>query len=117
MLAPVLSSLVTAIPSALVDVALLSVAVLRWTRHPRVSMLASVSAVMMLLLDVLARAVFVVLPIKLRESGRSMSDLGVIYAVVGGVSGLLHALAVGLLVVAVFADRETAVREGRFVPR
>ena len=105
MLAPVLSSLVTAIPSVLVDVVLLVVAVGRWNRHPRVSMLASTSAVMMLVLDLLGRAVFAVLPLKLHQSGRSASELGVIFAVIGGLSGLLHALAVGLLVIAVFSER------------
>jgi hypothetical protein len=113
MLAPVLSSLLTAIPSALVDVALLATAVLRWNRHPRISMLASTSAVMMLLLDLLVRATFAVLPLKLRESGRSVSELGVIYAVIGGVSGLLHAVAVGLLVIAVFSDRPAGTGEFR----
>ena len=107
MLAPVLSSLVTAIPSAAVDVALLVTAVLRWNRHPRVSMLASISAVMMLLLDLLVRATFAVLPLKLHESGRSVADLGVLYAIIGGVTGLLHALAVGLLVIAAFSERNT----------
>ncbi|MDP2270041.1 MAG: hypothetical protein Q8N23_28455 [Archangium sp.] len=105
MLPAVLSSLVTAIPSLLVDVTLLSMAILRWNRHPRVSMLAAVSAVMLLLLDLLGRTVFAILPMKLHDSGRSTSDLGVIYAVLGGVSGLLHAVAMGLLVAAVFSDR------------
>jgi hypothetical protein len=105
MLMLMLSSLVTSIPIVIVDVALMVVAIARWNRHPRVSMLAATSAVVMLVLDVLARAMFVVLPLKLRESGRSVADLGVVYSVLGGVTGLFHAIAVGLLVAAVFADR------------
>lgn len=104
----VLSSLVTSIPSVIVDVALLVVAILRWNRHPRISMLASTSAVLLLLLDVLARAAFAVMPYKLEESGRSMASLGVLYAVLGGASSLLHALALTLLVVAVFSERGPA---------
>lgn len=110
MLPAILSSLVTAIPSLLVDVALLSVAILRWERHPRVSMLAATSAVMMLLLDLLARSVFAILPMKMHDAGRSSADLSVIYAVISGVSGLLHAVALGLLVAAVFTERGAPAR-------
>ncbi len=116
LLPAVLSSLLTAIPSLLVDVALLSLAIMRWNRHPRVSMLASVSAVMLLLLDLLGRTVFAILPLKLRASGRSVSDLGVIYAVMGGASGLLHAVAMGLLVAAVFSDRVVSAAPERSSP-
>jgi hypothetical protein len=108
MLLSVLPSLLTSLPSVLVDVALMVVAVARWNRHPRVSMLACTSAVMLLVLDLVVRALFAVLPLKLHESGRSMADTGVIYGVLGGVSGLLHAVALGLLVAAVFCDRTPA---------
>ncbi len=112
MLPAVLSSLVTGIPTLLVDVALLSMAIMRWNRHPRVSMLASIAAVMLMLLDLISRSIFVILPTKLEQAGRSMSELGLIYAVVGGLSGLLHAVAMGLLVAAVFSDRVvSAARE------
>lgn len=105
MLLSALPSLVTSIPSVLVDVVLMVVAIARWNRHPRVSMLACTSAVLMLVLDVLVRALFAVLPFRLHESGRSMADTGAIYGVLGGISGLLHAVALGLLVAAVFSDR------------
>lgn len=110
MLGVVFASLVTAIPSVLVDVTLLVVAIARWNRHPRISMLASVSAVLMLLLDLLVRAVFAVLPLRLHESGRTASDFGVFYAVISGLSGLLHAVAIGLLAVAVFSERAVPAR-------
>jgi hypothetical protein len=101
-----LGSLVTSIPSVLVDITLLVVAMSRWNRHPRISMLACTSGVLMLVLDVLVRAVFAILPLKLRESGHSTTEMGVIYSVMGGVSGLAHAVAIGLLVAAVFSDRQ-----------
>lgn len=110
MLPAILSSLVTAIPSLLVDVALLSVAIMRWARHPRVSMLASTSAVLMLLLDLLGRSVFAILPLKMHQAGRSAGDITLIYGVISGVSGLLHAVALGLLVVAVFTERGAPAR-------
>ena len=39
-----LGSLVTSIPSVLVDITLLVVAMSRWNRHPRISMLACTSS-------------------------------------------------------------------------
>lgn len=111
MLPVVASTLLTAIPSLAVDVLLLVLAMSRWTRHPRVSMLASASAVLMMTLDSLVRVFFATLPMKLRESGRSTAELGSIFAVVGGVSSVLHAIAIGLLVAAVFVDRGTPERE------
>jgi hypothetical protein len=111
MLPVVASTLLTAIPSLLVDVLLLVLAMSRWARHPRVSMLACSSAVLMLLLDSLSRVAFAILPFKLRESGRSTADLGVVYAVLGGASSLLHAVALGLLVAAVFSERDRGAPE------
>ena len=105
MLTVVLSSLVTSSPVLAIDVTLLVVAVARWNRHPRVSMLAAFSGGMLLLLDLLGRAFFTILPLKLQQGGRSAADLGIIYAFAGGISSLLHAVAMGLLIAAVFADR------------
>jgi type IV secretory pathway VirB6-like protein len=105
MLMPMLSTLVTAIPSVIIDGTLLAMAVSRWNKHPRVSMYAATAAVMLLVTDLLVRAAFAILPLKLHESGRSASDLGVLYAIFGGISGLFHAVAMGLLVAAVFTDR------------
>jgi hypothetical protein len=107
MLSVVLSSLVTSIPTLAVDVALLIVAVSRWNRHPRVSMFAASAGGLLLMLDLLGRAFFTILPLKLRDSGRSVTDMGIVYAVLGGVSSLLHAIAMGLLIAAVFSERPT----------
>jgi hypothetical protein len=105
MLGVVLASLVTAIPTLLVDVALIAIAVSRWNRHPRVSMLAAFSGGLLFVLDLLGRAFFTILPLKMHETGRSTADLSVVYAVAGGASSLLHAIAMGLLIAAVFAER------------
>lgn len=113
LLLSVLPALVTSLPAVIVDVVLLVVAVARWNRHPRVSMLAATSGVLMLVLDLLVRALFTILPLKLHESGRSMADTGVLYALLGGVSGLLHALAIALLVAAVFSDRGASPNQVR----
>ena len=110
-IAPVLSSLLTSVPSLIVDVALIALAVSRWNRHPRVSMLAATSGVVLLVLDVVGRAFFAMLPAWASQQGRSVSELGVVFAAAGLVSSGLHAIAMGVLVAAVFAERGAA-RQG-----
>ena len=105
MLPAVLSSLVTSIPTLAVDVVLLVVAVSRWNRHPRVSMFAASAGGLLLMLDLLGRAFFAILPLKLHESGTSPASMGIYYAVLGGASSLLHAIAMSLLIAAVFSER------------
>ncbi len=105
MLPAVLSSLVTSIPTLAVDVVLLIVAVARWNRHPRVSMFAAAAGGLLLMLDLLGRAFFAILPLKLHESGTSTASMGLYYAVLGGASSLLHAIAMSLLIAAVFSER------------
>lgn len=103
-----LSSLLTSVPSLVVDVALIALAVSRWGRHPRVSMLAATAGVVLLVLDVVGRAFFALLPAWASQQGRPVSELGAIYAAVGLVSSALHAVAMGVLVAAVFTERGTA---------
>ena len=105
MLIAVLSSLVPSIPTVIVEVTMLAIAVSRWNKHPRVSMLVASSAVLLLMLDLLVRAAYVILPMKMQESGRTIADMGIFYVVLGGASGLLHAIALGLLIAAVFSER------------
>ena len=107
MLPAVLSSLVTSIPTLAVDVALLVVAVSRWNRHPRVSMFAASAGGLLLMIDLLGRAFFAILPVKLHESGMAAGSMGIYFAVLGGVSSLLHAIAMALLIAAVFSERPT----------
>ena len=63
---------------------------------------------LLLLLDVPARAAFAIMPLKLAQSGRSLADNEVLYAVLRGASTMLHALALTLLVVAVCSERRPA---------
>lgn len=113
MLLPLLSSLVTSLPTLVIDVVLLVVAIARWNQHPKVSMLAATSSVLLLVGDLLFRAAFTVLPLKAVESGRDPSDLTLMYGVLSVASGLVHALALGLLVAAVFSDRRPVLPSGR----
>ena len=105
MLLKALGSLVPAIPILLALIALLALAVSRWNRHPRVSMLSSTAAVMMIFLELTVRALAVILPFKMHESGQSAAELGTIFAIVGGISGVLRAIALVLVTLAIFSER------------
>lgn len=104
--APVLlSSLVVALPQLVVEGALLAIAVSRWNRHPRVSMLAAGAGVTMLLLDLVAHPLLSMLPLWLTQRGSTATQVGVPLAVAGLASSVLHAVALGVLIAAVFAER------------
>lgn len=105
---PAATSLIPGIPVFSVDIVFFVLAVSRWSKHPRVSMYAASGSLLLLLVDVSSRALSVVLPLRLTSQGRDVVQLGVIFAVVGGVSALLHAVALGLLAAAVFVDRGPA---------
>jgi hypothetical protein len=102
---PVLASLVTAIPIALVELALLVMAVSRRKRHPRVSMLAGTSAALMFLLDVPGRGLLTVLPTKLLESGSNTAAAASLYGSIELAYFSLYAVALGLLSAAAFIGR------------
>ncbi|MFZ5439924.1 MAG: hypothetical protein ACOZQL_07930 [Myxococcota bacterium] len=100
-----LSSLVVALPHLVVLVALVALAISRWNRHPRVSMLAASAGVLMLLIDLVAHPLVTALPLWLVEHGRTASEAGIPLAIVGFGSSVLSAIGLGVLVAAVFAER------------
>ena len=106
MLFPVLASLATMLPVILVEGALLVMAVVKAREYPRVSMYAGSAAALMLVVGIVSRVLSVTLPMQLRDSGRSISDVTVMMSAVGIGASVLHALALALLVAAVFAERE-----------
>lgn len=100
------ASLLTALPSVAVYVVVIVVAVSKWNQHPRASMFAAAGAGLLMLLDLLSRAFFTVMPLKLmREESMPASAMGTWMTVAGVVSGLLHAIALGVLAAAIFVDR------------
>jgi hypothetical protein len=105
-LAPVLTSLATMLPVILVEVALLVMAIVKAREMPKVSMYAGAAASLMLLVGIVSRVLSVAMPMQLRDSGKSVAQIGVTMSVIGITSSLLHALALALLVAAVFAERD-----------
>jgi hypothetical protein len=106
MLIPVLAALATMLPNILVEGALLVMAIVKAREYPKVSMYAGSAAALMLVVGVISRVLSVTLPLQLKDSGRSISDVGVMMSAVGIGSSMLHALALALLVAAVFAERD-----------
>lgn len=104
-LLPMLSTLVAAIPSMLIDGVLIGLAVSRWNRHPRASLFAASAGGLLLMLDVIGRLAMTWLPMRMRERGQDLTSMTTTLVAVGGINTLLHAVAMGLVVAAVFADR------------
>lgn len=98
-------SLVAVLPQLVVEGALLALAVSRWNRHPRISMMAAGAGVTLLLLDVVAHPLLSALPMWLTQRGSSLADVTVPLIVAGLVSSVLRAVALGVLIAAVFAER------------
>ena len=107
-LLPMLGVLVTSLPVFLVEIAVIVLAVSRWNRHPKVSMLAATAMGIMLVVELISRTASVLLPMRLMGEGRSAAELGVVFAVIGGISALTHAVALGLLAGAIFSERGPA---------
>jgi len=102
---PLLSALVTMLPTVIAEVVVVVVAVSRWNRHPKISMLATTAMLVMLVVEVVGRSASVLLPMRMMGEGRSTAELGMIFAVLGGVSSMVHAIALGLLAAAIFGER------------
>ncbi|MFT3711155.1 MAG: hypothetical protein QM817_26295 [Archangium sp.] len=100
-----LSTLATGLPTFIVDVVLIAMAVAKWNKHPQVSMYAAGGGSFLLLLDLLFRSLFVILPMKLRENGMAPAQMSVYLGAMSVVGSLLHAVAMGLLIAAIFSDR------------
>ncbi len=100
----VLGVLVTSLPALIAEVVLLTLALMRWSRHPRVSMLATAGA-SLLLFDGVFSAFFVLVPLKMQEQGLTAADMGKVLGVMGLARSVIFAVGIGLLVGAVFAER------------
>ncbi|MGV3620852.1 MAG: hypothetical protein ACO1OB_08545 [Archangium sp.] len=110
MLPMVLGSLVAALPQLLVLVAALIIAMNKWSTLPTVGMYVAAGAGVLLLTTLISRGVLTALPVMWMQNGVSSGDVGLRMTGVSVVTSLLHAIGLGLLVAAVFAQRE-ATRE------
>jgi len=100
----VLAVLATNLPALIAEIVLLSLALLRRDRHPRVSTLAACGAGLLLFEGVLS-ATSILIPFKLQEQGLSTTQTGMVLGAFGLAQSVLFATGLGLIVGAVFAER------------
>ncbi len=94
----VLTTILMSVPSLLVELAALVLALARWSRHPTVSMLVVVSSGVHLF----TRLAFAVVPMVMTRVGGA-SEMSLVY----GAIGLVGTLGQVMLVAAVFTGRQT----------
>lgn len=100
------SSLLLRTPLLIVYGVALGYAVVRWDKHPQVSLLV-VLAVAGLALQLVAGTLLTTwLPLQMRASGKSANEIGAFFSLYGIVSGLLGAGCWAMVVAAIFGWRE-----------
>jgi hypothetical protein len=104
-LAIAFGSLVPQLPSIVVMIVGIILALSRWNKHPKISMLIVIA----LALDIAISLIFPIVQAAVIGSGARGSEVGLIFAVWGITSGLLRAAALGLLVWAGLGWREGTV--------
>jgi len=103
-----LPTLLIQVPLMLVMIAGIGLALARWQRHPRVSALLVIALVLQLA-STLSQPILQGI---LLSSGRSVSEMSGVFAILGIFSSLLHAVLLGLILWAVLGWRNTANTHG-----
>ena len=80
-------------------------AVVRWDKHPQVSLLVVLAVAGLALQLVVGTFVSTWMPMRLRHSGSSAGDVGAFFSLYGLVSGVIAAGCWGMLVAALFGWR------------
>ncbi len=83
------------------------IAAARWTRHPRVSLLAICGLVVLLIQDSLWTLINPWLQMTVLRGGIRMTQLSLVLGVIGFVGSLIRALGWGLVLGALFSTRNT----------
>jgi hypothetical protein len=92
-------------PLLLVWLGGLFIALGRWQRHPRVSLLTVILCAVLVGESLLGTFFYAWLPGFMLERGNSATTMGLIFAVVGGVRSLIHAALWGLALFIIFRGR------------
>ena len=83
----------------------IGIALARWSKHPRVSLLVVLALSGMLLLGVASTAISVVVPQYLYRQGVTTARTGVVFAIIGLVTATLSAGCWVMVIVALFSGR------------
>src|SRR5262249_12834720 len=105
-----LESLVSMSPVLVVDLVGVILALVRWRRHPRVSLLTLLAIGLFVSVGVGGSFVFAWLPDHLKQRGWTFEEIIVLYPVMNLIGSALGAVAYGLLLGAIFAGRSSKNR-------
>ncbi|MCM3900354.1 MAG: hypothetical protein ND866_01465 [Pyrinomonadaceae bacterium] len=99
----------TELPSLFVMLICIVVAIVRWKRHPRVSLIVILALTFLTLVTLASAAVFIWVPRLFVDPGNYVTTSGV-YAVLNIIYNGLFTLALGALLLAVFIQRPSSQR-------
>jgi hypothetical protein len=100
----VLRNVLTQLPSLLTLLICLIIALVRWKRHPKVSAIAAFAFIFIILHGLFFSAAYIWIP-RLFVSG-SFQENPRIYSLLGLLANILFAVALAILLSAVFVDRK-----------
>lgn len=116
MLTTSIAAMASLIPMIIVWVIGVALALSRWRRHPRVSLFALIAFLTLIGVTVIVRAVYIWLPVAMRDHGWSTSEVGTIFTAVGIVSALVNAFAWAFVICAIFGWRGKSQKENLSFP-
>ena len=105
MLTGILGSLAVRSPVMIAWLVAIVIAIARWKKHPKVSMLVVVALAIMSVEMVVGTAVSMYLPYYMVRAGRRATEMGVFYAVFGLATSLVSTACWALLLAAIFGWR------------
>jgi hypothetical protein len=103
------SSCLPQLPLLLVWLVGIVLAVTRWQRHPKVSLLALIALVLALLETILNGFLSMWIPVMFTEQGMTPAQIGTAFAVWRFIASIMGAVVWGLVLVAIFRWRDDLI--------
>ncbi|HEV2666430.1 MAG TPA: hypothetical protein VG324_16045 [Blastocatellia bacterium] len=111
-----LSILVVSLPVIIVWVIGIALALLRWRRHPQVSLFALIAFAISIINMVVNRFLTVWLPMTMRDSGWTTVQIGTMFSAIGTITALIAAAAWAMVLCAIFGWRDGRQKKDFFPP-
>ena len=92
-------------PQFLIWLVGIALAVVWWQRAPKIALVTCVACGLFLLDALIGTAISVALPSMMMDNGRSATQVGTAFALIGGVRSLLHAALWAAVLFAIFSGR------------
>jgi hypothetical protein len=107
MLIPAITGFAFRLPMLVIWIIGLSLAISRRHRHPKVSRLAAIAFVILILISIIDAFVMAIVPMMLMRDGMSgyTQRIGIFYSVKGAIQTIINGIAWALLVAAIFKER------------